>query len=352
LATNRFISWLKRLAREERGATAPLTAVFLVALMGMLGAAVDLGALYSARGEVQNAADAAALAAANTMIAWDATNNAIARTDTALASAATYSSANRAQGVNLNLRQPVGDDFIIGFWDNQTGDFDLARTGLGLNDPDDLTGVRVRVRRDDTANTPVRTFFSGIVGINQVPISASATAFLGWAGSAPAGGVDLPIAVDEAALKGDGDPFCGRSITFHSENDENGSWTTFFDWPANSRTVDDYVCGCRETPQLDVGDMINITNGNLSNNIFQHLRQRFQNEAVNGQWTVTLPVYKSGGNSGAVEVAGFANMVITDVRPAPHKDVTGFLQCGTVVPGSITGGPNFGARATVSRLVR
>lgn len=349
---NQFISRLRRLWREERGVTAPMTAIFLVALIGMLGAAVDLGALYSARGEVQNAADAAALAAANTMITWDANNLAIAHTDTALASAQNYSSRNRAQGVTLNLRQPVGDDFTIGYWDNQAGDFDLARTGMGLSDPDDITGVQVRVRRDDSANTPVRTFFSGIVGVNQVPIAATATAFLGWAGSAPAGGVDLPIAVDEDALKGDGDPFCGKEITFHSEQDENGSWTTFFDWPANSPTVDDYVCGCRETPQLDVGDMINITNGNLSNNVFQHLKQRFNNHAVNGQWTVTLPVYKSGGNSGAVEVVGFANMVITDVRTAPYKDVTGFLQCGTVVPNSVTGGPNFGARATVSRLVR
>ncbi|MFH1058936.1 MAG: pilus assembly protein TadG-related protein [Pseudomonadota bacterium] len=349
---SRFIESLRRLFGEDRGATAPMAAVFLVALIGMLGASVDLGALYSARGEVQNAADASALAAANTMIAWDANNLALARPNTALSNARTYSSRNKAQGVSLNLRAPLGDDFTIGFWDNDTGDFDLSRTGLGLTNPDDLTGVRVRVRRDDSANTPLRTFFSGIVGVNQVPVNATATAFLGWAGSSPTGGITLPIAVDEDALKGGGDPYCGKELTFHSENDENGSWTTFFDWPANSPTVDEYVCGCKDAPALNQGDMINITNGNLSNNIFTHLRQRFQQEAVHGQWTVTLPVYASGGNNGAVQVVGFANMIITDVRTAPYKDVTGFLQCGTVVPGSVTGGPDFGARATVSRLVR
>ncbi|MCA1987992.1 MAG: pilus assembly protein TadG-related protein [Desulfarculus sp.] len=352
----RFINLTKlfrRLFGQDRGTVAPLTAVSLVALLGLTGAAVDLGALYSARGELQNAADASALAAANTMITYNSKNLAIAQPSVALTNAQNYSKANKSLGVALNLRQPPGDDFTIGFWDNQAGAFDPSRTGLGLTNPDDLTAVRVTVRRDELANTPVRTFFSGIVGVNQVGISASSTAFLGFAGSAPVGGVTLPIAVDENALKPQGgEPYCGKSITFHSENDENGSWTTFFDWPADSPTVDNYVCGCEDAPALKLGDMINITNGNLSNNIFTHLRDRFNHEKSGGQWTVTLPVYKSGGNSGAVEVVGFANMVITEVRTAPYKDVTGSLKCGTVVPQSVTGGDNFGARATLSRLVR
>jgi hypothetical protein len=334
----RFISLekLRRLFRQERGVVAPLAAVSLVALLGLTGAAVDLGALYSARGELQNAADAAALAAANTMLAYNSNNLAFAQPDVA-----------------LNLRQPLGDDFIIGFYDHQAGEFDPSRVGLSLNDPDDLTAVRVTVRRDEQANQPVRTFFSAIVGVREVGLSASSTAYLGYAASTPSGGVTIPIAVDETALRppGDGDPYCGKSITFHSENDENGSWTTFFDWPASSSKVDDYVCGCEDAPALKVGDMINITNGTLSNNVFSHLRDRFNHEKSGGQWTVTLPVYKSGGNSGAVEVVGFTNRVITEVRAAPDKDVTGFLQCGTVVPKSATGGIDFGARATFSRLV-
>lgn len=351
----RFISLekIRRLLGQERGVVAPLAAVSLVALLGLTGAAVDLGALYSARGELQNAADASALAAANTMLRWDSNNLAIAQPSVALTNAQNYSRANKSLGVALNLRQPLGDDFIIGFYDPLAGEFDPSRVGLSLNDPDDLTAVRVTVRRDEQANQPVRTFFAGIVGVREVGMSANSTAYLGYAASAPTGGVTLPIAVDENALRppGDGDPYCGKSITFHSENDENGSWTTFFRWPADSPTVDNYVCGCDDSPALKVGDMINITNGNLSNNIFTHLRDRFNHEKSGGQWTVTLPVYKSGGNSGAVEVVGFANMVITEVRTAPYKDLTGFLQCGTVVPKSATGGEDFGARATFSRLV-
>lgn len=354
----RFISLdkLRRLFRQERGVVAPLTAVSLVALLGLTGAAIDLGALYSARGELQNAADASALAAANTMITYNSTNLAIAQPDVALTNAKNYSKANKSLGVVLNLRQPLGDDFTIGYYDNRAGAFDPNRVGLALNDPSDLTAVRVTVRRDEQANQPVRTFFSGIVGVSEVGLTASSTAFLGFAASAPTGGTTIPIGVDEDALKPTGgdpyaDPYCGKSITFHSENDENGSWTTFFDWPANSNTVDEFVCGCRDAPALKVGDMINITNGNLSNNVFTHLRDRFNHEKSGGQWTVTLPVYKSGGNSGAVEVVGFANMVITEVRTSPYKDVTGFLLCDSVVPKSATGEVNFGARATFSRLV-
>lgn len=359
MATNRFIKSLRRLISEERGATAPLTAVFLVALIGMLGAAVDLGAVYSARGELQNAADAAALAAANTMVSWDANNVASAQPDTALANAQTYSAANHALGAAVNLREPLGDDFTIGFWDYQSGDFDPNRTGLGLNDPDSLTGVRVRVRRDDTANTPVRTFFSGIVGINQVNITATSTAFLGWAASTQPGQVDLPIAVDEWALNPTGDsPLCGKSIEWRDENMENGSWWAPFGEGHSDQTLRDYVSGDMQLPGLNVGDTIDLTNGTAAN-LFKLLSNRFGSEGLdtdgNGEvdyWEVVLPVYKHGANSGPSEIVGFATMVITAVHTAPVNNVEGYLKCGMVVPNSATGGGDFGSRATISRLVR
>ena len=332
-----------------------VAAVMLTALVALVGTAVDLGVLFTAKAQLQNAADASALAAADTLIVYNQQNQAVAQPDTAVSTAQELALANQALGTSLTL---LGQDITLGYWDNTVGDFDPGRTGASSN-PDDLTAVRVKVRKDDLANSPVTTFFASMVGVREVGVSATATAFLGYAGSVEEGAVDLPIAVDEAALNNGDGPLCGTSIEFHDENNENGSWTSFFDWPTNDPTVRRYVCGCEESPPLKVGDFINLINGNLSNNTFRSLQDRFQSEGADtdgdGQadsWPVVLPVYRHGANSGAAELVGFAHMVITAVQMAPYKSVTGYLQCGMTIPNSQTGGTNFGSRATYSKLIR
>lgn len=57
--------WLTRDdARDERGAVAVMVALLLIALLGMAAYVVDVGAIYQERRELQNGADAAALAVA------------------------------------------------------------------------------------------------------------------------------------------------------------------------------------------------------------------------------------------------------------------------------------------------
>ena len=55
-----------RHARRRRGAITVLAAVMMIMMMAMIVFAVEVGYLYVVRGQLQNAADAAALAAA-----WD-----------------------------------------------------------------------------------------------------------------------------------------------------------------------------------------------------------------------------------------------------------------------------------------
>jgi Flp pilus assembly protein TadG len=50
--------------RKERGAIAILVGLALVALIGFVGLALDLGKLYVVKSELQNSADSCALAAA------------------------------------------------------------------------------------------------------------------------------------------------------------------------------------------------------------------------------------------------------------------------------------------------
>jgi uncharacterized membrane protein len=58
----------ENVAGRARGQVLVIMALALVGLMGITGVAVDMGYAYTHRREVQNAADAAALAAGNAMI--------------------------------------------------------------------------------------------------------------------------------------------------------------------------------------------------------------------------------------------------------------------------------------------
>lgn len=55
---------MRRVNNDERGAVAVIVAISAVALMGMLALVIDMGALYEERRELQNGADAGALAIA------------------------------------------------------------------------------------------------------------------------------------------------------------------------------------------------------------------------------------------------------------------------------------------------
>lgn len=345
---------IRRLWRQDSASIAAITAVFLTALLAFVALGVDLGLLYSARAELQNAADSAALAGAATLITWDENNNVIAQADTAIATAQQFALLNQAQGVNLDLRS---EDVGVGLWDLDGGGFDSDHVGASGN-PDELTGLQVLMRRDSLANGPVGTIFAGAFGFGEVALTAGAAGYLGWVGEVPTGTVDLPIALQAEDLNpGDG-PDCGSIIAFHSEGEENAEWTSFFSWPANNPNVNAYVSGTAEIPALAAGDEINMINGNLSNNTWNNLQARFEAEGADtdgdgstDSWQVMLPVINNtGSNTGTV--AGFASVVISEVRGAPNKDIIATLQCGMVQPDSASGGGDYGTRAATPKLVQ
>lgn len=333
---------IRRFIKEEKGAVAVLAAVMVTALVGLAGAAVDLGMLYSTHGELQNAADAAALAAAATLVGVDGQGSPVTQPDLAVSTAQQYVAAHQAGATALSL---LGEDMTMGFWDFEAGDFDPDRIGPS-GAPSDLTAVRVTVRRDHVSGNPVSTYFAKILGVDDVDLAATGVAYVGYPGSVDEGVVDLPIAVHEDALASGGDVYCGADLEFHSENDETASWTTFFTWPTNDRNVDKFIQEIYTPPALEIGDVIHGVNGNLSNNTFRDLQDRFQAEQTGGEWMVILPVIDPGGPCSCnATVVGFAHFVITGVRTAPHKDVQGYVICDMTIQGSRPGGENFGARA-------
>ena len=194
--------------QPRRGAVAPMAALLLVVLVGMLAFSIDVGYIAVVKGELQNAADAAALAGAGRMqnpyvqyyapgqlsglaiyTGLSSPNN----PNSALSTAQRIAQANVAGGVNISL---PASDVSFSYYDG-TNPFTPASYPNTF--PNTIT---VTTRRDTTANTPLGLFFGQIFGITSVNLTAtaSATIYAGDVSSLQAiPGVNahiLPVALD------------------------------------------------------------------------------------------------------------------------------------------------------------
>lgn len=158
--------WIKSRLKAEHGATAVLMAVLMVPLIAFLGISIDVGALYAERAQLQNGADAAALA-----IAQDCAGGACGAASTR---AATFANANANDGTANVLTPSIG-----------------AGT------------VTVTSSTRDGGNNAMAHPFAALVGATPTTVHAQATAV--WGGPRKSA-VVLPLAMSfcefRAALDG------------------------------------------------------------------------------------------------------------------------------------------------------
>jgi Flp pilus assembly protein TadG len=165
---------------ERRGVIAPMTAVLLMFLLGMIAFAMDVSWICLSRSELQGAADSAALAGAQQLMlnytAYNLPGQSQANQQLLLtgammnakSSAKTYASYNSAGGVSaLTL---LDGDITIGFTDG-TGKF----TAHSANSTTYPNTVQVTMRRDSSANNPLKLFFAPVLGVKTISLTASAT---------------------------------------------------------------------------------------------------------------------------------------------------------------------------------
>ncbi|KQW04794.1 hypothetical protein ASC66_13815 [Leifsonia sp. Root4] len=144
--------------RSERGASAVIVAILLVPLIGFVAIAVDVGALYWERAQLQNGADAAALA-----IAQDCADATGCGDSAALAASYTNSNANDGAA---NVLTPV-------FPNNHTVIVSDSTREAGSND------------------SAISHPFAALIGTTSTTVGASATAEWGPPGAGPV----LPLAL-------------------------------------------------------------------------------------------------------------------------------------------------------------
>ncbi len=158
--------WLKRPPRDERGATIILVAVTMVVVLGFGAIAVDAGAMYAEKSELQNGADAAAIAVAQTCAKSIADLKCVAPS---------------------SLSQPLADaNAKDGMTKVTSTDVDLA-----------AGKVTVATASRDSAGDHFATAFARIFGINTVDIDAVAVAQWGGIKSAP---IPLPMAFSDCEV--------------------------------------------------------------------------------------------------------------------------------------------------------
>jgi hypothetical protein len=172
--------------KNQKGSILALTAILMVALVAILGLAIDFGTVFTARTFAQHAADAGALAGADTYAQYTPATQAMATAD-----AQTAAEQNKVLGQTLTNS-------------NVTVSFPNAPAGF----------YRVRV----DVNTTVPTFFLRVLGQQWRQVSIGAHA-IGEAAPGTVGGTTClrPLWIQESILLGGSctnpPPTVGQSIT-------------------------------------------------------------------------------------------------------------------------------------------
>ncbi|MBN2579693.1 MAG: hypothetical protein JXB10_11945 [Pirellulales bacterium] len=149
-----------------------LTSLLMVAMVGMLAFAVDLGYVQVVGTELQRAADAAAIAATwelmDQNLLTNTYNPAVAEQN-ARNFAAEYAQRNLVGGTASNL---AVEDVVIGHLMNPSNPAEAINTGYA----GPSNAVQVRVRRTAAENGEIPLFFARALGVNSLPNQAAATA--------------------------------------------------------------------------------------------------------------------------------------------------------------------------------
>ena len=317
---------------SQRGASTILWVLSMIPLLGLAALALDGNNLFVVSAELQNAADAGALAGAKHLYNDDGT--AIQRTDV-VTNVNNAAQANKAQKSTVEVASVE-----IGHWQfdaNGGGEFyptdsdtPMDLSGKVFYDPDDssrcdvlnncncenaptcntcceINAVRVIAARQ---NTPVTAFFARILGFNDFSVTAEAVAYIGYAGSLDSGEIDQPIALcQEKIINSDGSYSCsvGRFI----DNNQTGRYTDFDQENACNGSSDNaltqkYICTKSGNPEPIVfGDYVSVTNGQVQGDVFTSLYACWKHPnhcenlspPANNNWPKYCDLYQNDGNA-------------------------------------------------------
>lgn len=400
---------------DQRGAVAIIVGICMLMFLGFAALALDLGHLFVARNELQNAADAGALAGAHNLYLYNEDDVAVSINEGANQAAINSATANLSEKVAVEVND---GDVQRGHYCFATETFtpsnsldpvdlwDVTWDELDAN-PNFINAVRVVARRDET---PVAAFFAGIFGdqYNSFKKSAEAIAYIGFAGNLQKFDVDQPIVICSDALRIAGEYSCGIGRMINSGPDlttnETGGWTSYNqDDPCsggtNANEVKTLVCGEGNPEPIMLGRPIATIGGEVQS-AFKKMYDCWVAHSANKTqpWELTLPVVncpdnnvgpcekvvgavtvtiiwindqtdpgynnapRQMGNWSSIDPSGLNrwnsfvtefNLQNQDGTPAPYdqKSIYFLPDCDPHEPIGTTGGENFGILARIPVLV-
>lgn len=326
--------------REQHGVTLALVAILLIVLVGFTALAVDVSHLMVVKNELQNAADAGALAGARvlyvdggTAVNPDANQEGY---DGATANQAISEDGTIDVDVNWTSGTNTGD-VQRGHWsfaqkqftpsdsldpvnlaiystddlDRMCGDPDPAKDCYqdpGTGDyPVFINAVQVIARREAT---PAASFFAKLFGYDNFALDAVAVAYLGFAGTLMPEDVEQPIAICKQAITDDdGNVSCNTGRMFNSgggTTNNTAGWTNFSQpcVTASVPTVNPLICGSGNPEILNFGTGMG-TVGGVQASVYNNLLDCWLNAPVakdwrgypTERWTQTLPVIDCPANN-------------------------------------------------------
>lgn len=266
--------------RSERGVVAPLTALIMVFLLGMAAFAVDVSTMYSEHAQLQNGADASALAIAN-----QCSKSATPCAANQVAAAAGYANGN-ALDAHSNVLSAVAD----------------ATAGT--------VDVKLQSQETDGSNH-FSLQFARAIGIQTTDIQAFARATWGY----PSSGKGFPLAFSQSCWNlGPATPSGGdiQKVTWKpgTPSCTNASGTTV---PGGWGWLDD----TSTDPCTAVTSVGNFTTSNPGNNpptTCQTILQGWKDTLLGGgRVKVTFPIFDTAsgsGNTGVFHIVGYATFSI------------------------------------------
>ena len=307
---------------DRRGAIAVLTAVLLVPLIGMLAFSIDVGYLLKKRAELQRSADAAALAAVQDLIPDPFGNQDL---DAVRATLRSYTSSNVTDVAGFTV---LDSDIKIGRFDPAT-----VYSGFTILDDGVFDTVRVTLRRDGSANSPIPLLFGGIFGIVDSEVSATATAVLQKATTLRPGVGVLPFSIPEsewtAMNPGETWSIYGNGRMENGSDEEiPGNWGTLDLGTSSNSTADINYQVLNGLQQVHLDALYN-DNRISDNNLIDSRMPFFSNgdtglsggmrhslQQVHGE-TKLIPIFDSssgGGGNLEFHVTGWAVAIVVDTH--------------------------------------
>lgn len=386
----------------QRGAMLITMSLFFIMIIGFAALAVDVGHLMIVRNELQNAADAAALAGAN-CLNKEPDSSGLDCTSTPAAPNTlhwTVAASKAFNSISLNK----ADNSTLGTGVTQleavTTGYKNVMAPLGSTAPlepstlspvtcDIVAGpcykpaVQVSLSKTGTQNGgPVQTLIASMFGGAAMPIGATAVAVISSPGSVPPGGV-IPQAINKCMFElywdlATNSPKLATSTTlngvdqeigkpwelrigssYHYPSCDSGQWTSFSLDVNDVPSIRNLITYNNPDP-ISIGDNTWIEPGTKTT-LYGDLDTKYPTPlsppAANTSplLDISLPVVDLPdglNNQGQTPIVAFAGFHITDIQGGSDKYIQGHFTSGTITNGASGVGPSYYGTYTPPRLAQ